>query len=75
MLRSPHGVGHRGAARPEWLFGPNGGVPSRLMFYFGIELCAEQNDDRGHPHPHHGPDGRAERTIRRVIVGEIGKVV
>jgi hypothetical protein len=46
LLRSPHGVGHGGAPCSERLFSSNCRIPGRLMFYFRIELRAEQDNDR-----------------------------
>jgi hypothetical protein len=47
-------------AGSEPLFDSNRGIAGRLMFNFGIEFRAKQDNDCGHPHPHHGPDGRSE---------------
>ena len=67
-------IRHRGAALAERLFGAHRGVPRGLVLDFGIQFGSEQNDDRRHPHPHHGSDRRAERAVGGVVIGEIGEI-
>src|SRR5436190_23146125 len=44
------------------------------MLDLRIELCAEQDDDRGHPHPHHETDRGTKGTVRRVIICELAEI-
>ena len=74
-LRRADCVSHGGAARTQRLFSPHRGVPSGLMLDLGIQLRPQENEDRGHPHPHHSSDRGAERTVGRIVIGEIGEIV
>src|ERR1700722_18873110 len=74
-LGGPHGVRHGGAAAAERLLRPDSRIPRGLMLDFGVERRAEQDDDRRHPHPSHGSDGRSQRSIGCVIIGVIRQIV
>ena len=49
-----------------------GGVASRLVLHFRVQLCAHQDDDN--PDPGHETDDRPERAVSFVIAAEIGDV-
>jgi hypothetical protein len=51
-----------------------GGVASRLVLHFRVQLCAHQDDDNRDPDPGHETDDRPERAVSFVIAAEIGDV-
>ena len=70
LLRLSNRIRHDGPARAERLVAADRRVTRGLMLNLGIELRAEQNHDRGNPHPHHHADAGAERAIRRVVMSK-----
>lgn len=70
----PDCTSHFGAADTQRLLAIDCRIAHRLMFDLGIQLCTQQNNDRGNPHPHHDSDGRAERAIRFVVIGEAREI-
>ena len=64
-------VRHHGPSRSQRPVPFNGKILSGLMLDLRIELRSEENDDGGHPHPHHQTDPGSKRPISGVIMGEI----
>jgi hypothetical protein len=64
-------VGHVGAASAEGLRRAGGRITLGLVLHLGVELGAEQHDERRQPEPHQEDEDCAERAVRLVVAAEV----
>src|SRR5690606_12213359 len=74
VLRLAYRVGNERAPSSKRFVRAYRGVASGLVLDLRVQFRAEQNDDRRQPEPHHQADGRGERPVGRVVVGEAREI-